>query len=100
MVRNERIREEVGQEKSIVQVIEQRQLQWFGHVNRMKEERKEKQVCEMKVEGKMPRGRPRNTWEDRMEVIGRVRGKTLTQMKRECQDRSKWKKWVAGSPDA
>ena len=33
-IRNERVREELGV-RSVLETIEERQLKWFGHVNRM-----------------------------------------------------------------
>ena len=99
-LRNERVREEAGQEKAITTTIEERQLMWFGHVQRMNDCRKEKAATEMAVEGKNPRGRPRATFLDRIVKIGQKRGKTVPQLKKECQDRGKWKKWVQGSPNA
>ena len=57
-IRNERIREEVGQRKTMVNILE-RKLRWFGHVRRMGEDRKAKQAYEMRVEGRYGRGRLR-----------------------------------------
>ena len=31
---------------------------WFGHITRMNKKRKPRQICEVKVEGRRPRGRP------------------------------------------
>lgn len=99
--RNERIRDEVGHKKTIVSLVEERQLKWYGHVRRMGEERKAKQVFEMRVGGRSGRGRPRITWEDRIERIGQKHGKTVMEMKRISEDRSKWRKWIErGYPDA
>lgn len=57
-MRNERVRKEAGQEKPIMIAIEEKQLKWLGHIQRMSNNRKEKMVAEMAVEGKNPRGRP------------------------------------------
>ena len=46
-IRNERINEEVVQRKTMVNIIEERQLRWFGHVRRMGEDRKAKQAYKM-----------------------------------------------------
>ena len=51
-------------------MIEERHLKWFRHAVRMGEERKVKQVVEMRIEGRMRRGRPRITWEDNIEIMG------------------------------
>ena len=69
-IRNERIREEVGQRKTMFNIIEERQLGWFGHVRRMEEDWKAKQAYEMRVEGRYGRGRPRIMWEDGTQRIG------------------------------
>ena len=42
-IRNERIREEVGQ-RSLEEIIEQIQLKWWGHAFRMAEDSKVKQI--------------------------------------------------------
>jgi hypothetical protein len=39
-------------------------LQWYGHVIRMAEERKPRQILGARPIGKRGRGRPRKTWED------------------------------------
>ena len=39
-VRNERIRDEIGQKKTLASLIEVHQLKYYGYVRRMVEERK------------------------------------------------------------
>ena len=100
-IRNERIREEVWQRKTMVNIIEERQLRWLGHVRRMGEDRKAKQAYEMRVEGRYDRGRPRITWEDGIQRVGQKHGRTLAEMRRLCEDRTEWWKWIEqGYPDA
>lgn len=100
-IRNERIREEVGQKRTIVNKIEERQLKWYGHVRRMGDERKTKQAFEMRVEGRSGRGRPRTTWEDGIQRIGQKHGRTMVEMRRMSEDRTGWKRWIErGYPDA
>lgn len=100
-IRNEQIREEVKQKKTLSDIVEERQLKWYGHVQRMDEGRKVKQVQEMGVEGRVGRGRPRITWQNRIERIGEKRGKTLVEMKRMSRDRKSWRRWTTGAmPDA
>ena len=56
-VRNIVVREELKQ-TPLVQKIEEKKLKWFGHLVRMKEDRKFKQVMEARTDGKRDRGRP------------------------------------------
>ncbi|PSN46627.1 hypothetical protein C0J52_16829 [Blattella germanica] len=69
-IRNDRIRESLKQE-SVEQKLEKRQLKWFGHVVRMDERRKPKQIMEARVEGTRTRGRSRKGYMDRIEDIAR-----------------------------
>jgi hypothetical protein len=73
-VRNVTIREELEQKPSVEQ-IKKRHLQWYGHVMRMAEERKPRQILGARPIGKRGRGRPRKTWEDVIEELGRRKGK-------------------------
>ena len=45
-------------------------MNWFGHVVRMEQRRKPKQLLEVKTERKKPRGRPRPAFMDRFEELG------------------------------
>jgi len=49
-------------------------LCWFGHVQRMKENRIPKEVLYMNLEASRLRGRPRNRWQDEGRVDGRLVG--------------------------
>jgi hypothetical protein len=69
-IRNERIREDLEQE-GIENRLVKRQLQWYGHVVRMGQERKPKQFLEARSEGR----RPRKSYEDGREEIGEGREK-------------------------
>lgn len=67
-IRNTQIREDLNM-GSLEEFIEQRQLSWWGHLQRMGEHRQVKKVWEAKIIEKRKRGRPRRTWE---KVIGEV----------------------------
>jgi hypothetical protein len=68
---NEMIRMNLGTQP-LQNKMEQEQLRWFGHLNRMDEERLTKQVWEARTEGlgmKRPRGRPRRTWNENIQEL-------------------------------
>jgi hypothetical protein len=59
-VRQVTIREELKQ-KPLVEQIKKKELQWYGHVMRMAEERKPRQISGTRPIGKRGRGCPRKT---------------------------------------
>lgn len=92
-VRNINIRNEL-QQAPVVEQIERKQLNWFGHLVRMGDERKVKEVFESRVEGKRRRGRPRIEWEQYVNDVVRRRGKEIREIRRLALDRERYKKWV------
>lgn len=63
-IRNSRIREEL-EVNPLTEMLEKRQLKWFGHVCWMDEDRGPRNFFEARPTGKRPRGRPRMSWRDR-----------------------------------
>jgi len=52
----------VKEEPDIVDIIERKRLQWYGHLKRMQDERLSKLIMEW-IPGEIrKRGRPRKTW--------------------------------------
>jgi hypothetical protein len=49
---------------TLTDTIRLHRLRWFGHVQRIEENRIPKTVLYMKLESTRPRGRPRNRWQD------------------------------------
>jgi hypothetical protein len=49
---------------TIIETIRLNRLHWFGHVQRMEENRIPKRVSYMNLGTKRLRGRPRNRWQD------------------------------------
>ena len=49
--------------KPIVEVMRQRRLRWFGHIERRKDNSWLKKVQNLAMDGHSGRGRPRKTWD-------------------------------------
>ena len=62
--KNERIKEIMGAKgkPGIIDVIEKKRLQWYGHVRRMPEERILKLIMDWIPRERRKRERPRKTW--------------------------------------
>jgi hypothetical protein len=87
--RNNRIRETSDQEP-ILNYIERRSIQWYGHVVRMQDYRKPKQA----MEARRGTGRPRKTWEDCVIDVARRKGKMFVELKRLAGERIAFRKWT------
>ena len=74
---------------TITETIRLHRLRWFGHVQRMEENRIPNRVLCMNLETK-PRGRPRNRWQDEVREDGSIVGGEGWQEK--VYDREEWKK--------
>ena len=62
-IKNEHIKEIMGvkEKPDIVDIIERKRLQWYGHVKRLQEERLAKLIMEWIPGQRRKRGRPRKT---------------------------------------
>jgi len=58
----------------IIETIRLNRLCWFGHVQRMKENRIPKRVSYINLGTTRLRGRPRNRWQDKGREDGRIVG--------------------------
>jgi hypothetical protein len=58
-IRNVTIRQQIGLEKTIMKKIEQNQLTWYGHVQRMVEGRLTKMALNWMPKQKRVQGRPK-----------------------------------------
>ena len=73
--------------KPIVDVMRQRRLRWFGHIERREDNSWLKKVQILAVDGHSGRGRPRKTWEHVIMEDLRVKG-----LRREvAQNRAEWR---------
>ena len=61
-IRNVTIRQQIGLEETIIKEIEQNQLTWYGHVQRMAEGRLLKIALKWMPKQKRAQGRPKRHW--------------------------------------
>ena len=61
-IRNVTTRQQIGLEETIIKEIEQNQLTWYGHVQRMAEGRLLKIALKWRPKQKTARGRPKKNW--------------------------------------
>jgi hypothetical protein len=69
-IKNDHIKEIMGVKgkTDIIDIIEKKRLQWYGHVKRMPEERIPKLIMEWVPEKRRKRGLPRKTWMERAQA--------------------------------
>jgi hypothetical protein len=85
-IRNVTIRQQIGLGEPIIKEIEQNQLTWYGHVQRMAEGRLPKIALKWMPNQKRARGRPKK---NRMEGIRKAtNGRNLN--KGQWEDRKRW----------
>ena len=75
---------------TIIETITLNRLRWFGHVQRMEENRIPKRVLYMYLGTTRLRGRPRNRWQDEVREDERIVGGEVWQDK--VHNREEWKK--------
>jgi hypothetical protein len=81
---------EVG--KSIVEVIEEKRLRWFGHVKRMPGNRLPLNILDWEPEGTRRRERPKERW-----IVGLRRNMTNHGLTEEdTRGRDRWRNLVLG----
>jgi hypothetical protein len=64
----------VVKKPTITEAIRLHRLHWFGHIQRLEENRISKRVLYMNLETTRPRGRPRNRWQDEVRQDGIIVG--------------------------
>ena len=93
-VRNEEVRRRTGVTRELSGRAEQSVLKWFGHVERMDENRLVKRIVESDVRGVRLRGRPQLGWKDGVKRALGSRGLSMEQGRMIVRDRNEWKKSV------
>lgn len=86
-IRNDIIKQRMGIEDAITQDIENKQLTWYGHVERMSNTRWPKRVLHWQPTGRRKRGRPKQEWQKTMHKCMSERNLTPE----DCEDRRGWK---------
>ena len=97
-VRNVDIRERLCQPPVSLKLRRAR-MRWFGHVERMGDERQVKRVMNAAMEGRRPVGRPRTRWKDVLQRDLDTSGLSIEEARLECLDRDRWRGVVLASCD-
>ena len=85
-IENEEIRSRVGVTE-VHKKIQEKRLQWYGHVQRREKDHVTRKTLEMELEGRRARGRPKRRWMDC--VSEDLAEKRLR--RRDVADRKRWK---------
>jgi hypothetical protein len=83
---------DILQGADIVKFIKSPRIRWYGHIERMQNQRMPKQIAAATIEGTRKIGRPRKIWKDEVEedlnIMGVKNGRAV------ARDRRKWRKIV------
>ena len=90
-VPNARIRELCRVKKYLDERIDAGVLRWFGHVEKMGNDRLAKRVYVGECAGSHSVGRPRKRWIDTLKDCLKKRGFDVRQARRMAQNRSEWR---------
>lgn len=89
-IRNEEVRRRTGVGRELATQVDRSVLRWFGHMERMEDERLTKKVMKARASGEQMRGRPRFGWMDGVKRGLRDRGLSVEEAKEYARDRSGW----------
>ena len=90
-IRNEEVRERSGVRKELADRVDINVLRWFGHVERMDDERLLKKVVNARVDGRGARGRPKFGWMDGVRKA--LKNKLSVREARErARNRNEWRR--------
>ena len=96
-VSNARIRQFCGVTKGVDENIDEGVLRWFGHVERMENDRVAKRVYTEEFAGSHSVSWPRKRWIDTVKDCLKKRGLDVRQTKIISHDRSVWRGFVRGN---
>ena len=90
-LRNEEVRERTGVRKELASRVDGNVLRWFGHVERMDNERLLKRVLNAGVEGRNVRGRPRFGWMEGVRKALSERNLDVREARERARNRNEWR---------
>ena len=96
-LRNEEVRERTGVRKELAARVDMNVLRWFGHVERMENERLLKRVMNARVDGRSVRGRPRFGWMDGVKRALDERRMDVREARERARNRNEWRAVVHNS---
>ena len=88
---NEIIKERTGMQHTMVDRIHNIQRRWFGHVQRMNNDRWPKMTLQGSTRGTRPHGHPRTTWIKQFRATNENR--TIHDLGNMAMDRRHWRDW-------
>ena len=86
-VENKWVMRKCGVKESVIDKYDSSVLRWFGHVERMGDERIAKMIFHNRVDGRRGKGRPRTSWSDVVEKCLKKKNIRSTKCKRKCMKR-------------
>ena len=89
-VRNEVVRARTGVRRELAARVDMNVLRWFGHVERMDNDRLLKKVMNAKVDGRSARGRPRFGWTDGVKRALNDRRMDIREASERARNRNEW----------
>ena len=92
-LRNEEVRERTGVRKELADRVDTNVLRWFGHVERMDDERLLKKVVNARVDGRGARGRPRFGWMEGVKKALKNR-MDVGEARQRARNRNEWRRMV------
>ena len=90
-IRNEVVRARTGVRRELAARVDMNVLRWFGHVEKMDNERLLKKVINAKVDGRSARGRPRFGWMDEVKRALNDRRMDVREASEHTRDRNEWR---------
>ena len=89
--RCEVVRARTGVRRELAARVDVNVLRWFGHVERMDNERLLKKVMNAKVDGRSARGRPRFGWMDGVKRALNDRRMDIREASERARNRNEWR---------